>query len=82
MLSAWRASVYIPDSRNVKLTIYANPPITTVRQPKYEMGALATGMLLERMREQDLPVRIEILEPELVVRRSTAPIKEIMEERA
>lgn len=58
---------------DVKLASFTNPPLTTIAQPKYEMGALATMMLLERMDNPDLPPRHEVLDARLVVRRSTAP---------
>ncbi len=59
---------------DVRLAVYANPPITTVKQPKYEMGVLAAQMLLERMHEPALKPRTELLETRLVVRHSTAPL--------
>lgn len=46
--------------------------LTTVRQPKYEMGKLAAGILLDSIinKETDEPKRY-ILEPELIVRASS-----------
>lgn len=61
---------------DVRPALYANPPITTVRQPKYEIGVLATQMLLERMHDPTLPPRTHVLETQLVIRHSTAPFEE------
>jgi LacI family transcriptional regulator len=49
-----------------------DPPLTTVRIPHYEIGAAAAELLLERLAEPSAPTRHVVLEPELVVRRSTA----------
>jgi DNA-binding LacI/PurR family transcriptional regulator len=61
---------------DVRPALYANPPITTVRQSKYEIGVLATQMLLERMQNLILPPRTQVLETHLVIRQSTAPVKD------
>lgn len=58
---------------DVRLAVYANPPITTVMQPKYEIGELATQILLERMKNPETHPRQRMLETRLVVRKSTAP---------
>lgn len=56
---------------DMHLARYANPPLTTVAQPKQEMGRAAMLLLLERMNTRDLPIRSPLLEAALVVRRST-----------
>src|SRR5262249_43325349 len=48
---------------------YMLPPLTTVRQPKVEMGELAMHMLLDLLDERQ--VQDYLLSPELVVRGST-----------
>ncbi len=58
---------------DVRLASFANPPLTTIVQPKYEMGMLATTMLLERIHERDMPARQVVLETSLLIRQSTAP---------
>jgi LacI family transcriptional regulator len=59
---------------DVRLAAYTNPPLTTVRQSKREMGTQAAKLLLERIAQQDLEPRQVILGTELVIRRSTAAV--------
>jgi LacI family transcriptional regulator len=60
---------------DVPLASFANPALTTVVQPKYEIGVVAATMLLERMQDPDRPPQRKMLDTELVVRQSTAPIR-------
>ncbi|MEV4017268.1 LacI family DNA-binding transcriptional regulator [Nonomuraea angiospora] len=56
------------------MTAYLDPPLTTIRQPVRDMGLAAVTSLLEEIRGLPAP-RTELLyRPELVVRRSTAPV--------
>lgn len=50
-----------------------SPPLTTVRISQYELGAMAARLLLETIADPGRPARIQLAEPELVVRGSTAP---------
>lgn len=59
---------------DVRLASFTNPPLTTVVQPKYEMGVIAATMLLERMRNCDMPPRRRMFDTTLVIRQSTAPV--------
>jgi len=59
---------------DVSLASFASPPLTTVAQPKYEMGVLATRLLFERMEDGGSPPRHRVLETRLIVRRSTGPV--------
>lgn len=59
---------------DVRLAAYTNPPLTTIRQSKHVMGARAAELLMERIANQDLEPRQEILETNLVIRGSTAPV--------
>lgn len=58
---------------DIRMAAYTNPLLTTVAQPKYEMGSIATTMLLERIHQQEMAPRQKLLETQLVVRESTAP---------
>jgi LacI family transcriptional regulator len=60
---------------DVPLACFANPSLTTVVQPKYEIGVVAATMLLERMQDPDRPPHRKMLDTELVVRQSTAPVR-------
>ncbi len=57
---------------DVQMTKYTNPQLTTISQPMFEMGNRAAEMLIERIHELEIPKRKKILEPNLVVRGSTA----------
>jgi LacI family transcriptional regulator len=48
------------------------PPLTAVRQPTYEMGRRAALLLLRRLEDGAAGRTVEILQPELVIRGSTA----------
>lgn len=58
---------------DIRMAAYTNPLLTTVAQPKYEMGSIATTMLLERIHNQEMAPRQKLLDTHLVVRESTAP---------
>jgi LacI family transcriptional regulator len=57
---------------DVRLASFTNPPLTTIAQPKREIGTLAVEMLLTRINDLSAPIRYERLDTELQVRRSTA----------
>jgi len=66
---------------DVPLASFTNPPLTTVVQLKYEMGVIATAMLLERMCDCDMPPCRRMLDTTLVIRQSTAPVGALEDER-
>jgi LacI family transcriptional regulator len=58
---------------DVQSAAYQNPSLTTIRQPLNHMGVTAAQILLRRIRREDtIPDPVSI-QPELVVRESTAP---------
>jgi len=57
---------------DIRFARYTDPPLTTVAQPKDELGREAMNMLIELMRGVDVPARKRILPTQLVVRGSTA----------
>jgi LacI family transcriptional regulator len=57
---------------DIALASYSTPRLTTMAQPKYDMGQMITHMLLERIAGRDLPLRRELLQTTLVERQSTA----------
>ena len=60
---------------DLPLTLYVEPPLTTVRQPKHEMGRLAMQALVKLIAGSETEQDIR-LAGELIVRQSTAPPKE------
>ena len=56
---------------DIQMAQYACPQLTTISQPMFEMGNLATEMLLERIRDTNIPRRERIFKPNLIVRQST-----------
>ena len=60
---------------DVQWTEMVSPGITTVAQPTIELGRRATELLLQRIERPGSPVRVELLEPRLVVRGSTGPAR-------
>ena len=61
---------------DVRLASFTNPPLTTIVQPKVEIGTIATKMLLERVLDMDSKPRFTRLDTELKIRRSTTALKE------
>lgn len=51
---------------------YVTPPLTTVHQPRFEMGRLAMQMLLDLL--EGRAVSAQVLPGKLIVRGSTAPV--------
>ncbi len=56
---------------DILFTRYSSPSITTVRVPKYELGRQAAQLLFNRLNGQASSQEI-VLQPELIVRQSTA----------
>jgi len=57
------------------LAQYTDPPLTTIRQPKHEMGRLAMQVMLKLLTGADTEQKIRV-PGELIIRQSTAPPKE------
>jgi LacI family transcriptional regulator len=55
---------------DVSLAAHSHPPLTTVRQPIYEVGQRISRMLIQLIEGETLEERHVILEPQLVVRES------------
>jgi LacI family transcriptional regulator len=58
---------------DIELAAFSAPPLTTIVQPKLEIGAIAAELLLERVEKNRNEERRVILEPKLKIRGSTAP---------
>jgi DNA-binding LacI/PurR family transcriptional regulator len=58
---------------NLRLVEHLPVPLTTVDQPKHEMGRRAAELLFERLEAgPGLPVRREVFTPHLVIRDSSS----------
>lgn len=64
--------VSVTGFNDLPVAALAAPPLTTVRVPLERMGGLATDMLIDRIEGREPTANI-VLDPELVVRSSTAP---------
>jgi len=56
---------------DVKYASLLRVPLTTLRQPCRQIGAVAMSAMLERLEHPDIPARDILLDFELVIRRST-----------
>ncbi len=59
---------------DIRLASFVYPPLTTIRQPMLEMGALAVKMLLKIIEEGEFNQKKEVLEPKLIIRESCRKI--------
>ncbi len=57
---------------DIKMTSYMTPPLTTIHQPKVELGRLAAQVMLDLLHNR--PGRNYTLPPTLIERASTAPL--------
>ncbi|CAM2984740.1 DNA-binding transcriptional regulator CytR [Vibrio rarus] len=58
---------------NIEFSEYCEPPLTTVSQPRYDIGYQATLMLFERLNGNEISSDSRLLETELIIRQSTLP---------
>jgi LacI family transcriptional regulator len=56
---------------NLELAQFTNPPLTTIAQPKKEVGVQAINLLVDRMSHKNRAPSRLVLPPELIVRHST-----------
>ncbi len=57
----------------IEVSAHLTPPLTTIRQPLDRLAGAAVEVLLRLIRGETMGQRIVLLEPELIVRKSTAP---------
>lgn len=75
--AAAQLGLHVPDDvaivgfDDIELASYTTPSLTTVAQPKQEIGRLAVKLLFERMGSPSLPPRHNVLATRLVVRESS-----------
>ncbi len=68
------ADVSVLGFDDIQAASYIVPSLTTIRQPLQHMGALAASTLLKKLAHEKLPDVIKV-DPELVVRESTAQVR-------
>lgn len=56
---------------NVNISQATSPPITTINQPKYQMGYMACELLIEKLNTPGAKPRQVLLNTELIIREST-----------
>jgi len=64
---------------DIQSAAYHSPQLTTIRQPLKKMGTIAAEALLRRIARPDDTTypREVVMEPELIVRKSTAPVRKV-----
>ncbi|QFQ89712.1 LacI family DNA-binding transcriptional regulator (plasmid) [Paracoccus kondratievae] len=72
-----RAGISVPQDLSIigfddiELVSHLTPALTTIRQPKREIGRKAAQIILDRIAGQEIPT-VTLLEPELMLRETTA----------
>jgi LacI family transcriptional regulator len=59
---------------DLEIARFTNPPLTTIAQPKKEVGVQAINLLVDRISRKSGPPSRLLLAPELIIRRSTQPL--------
>ena len=67
---------------DLELAQFTNPPLTTIAQPKREIGAQAVNLLVDRISRKSISPSRLILAPELIVRRSTKELERFTDSTA
>ncbi|WP_320127566.1 LacI family DNA-binding transcriptional regulator [uncultured Sphaerochaeta sp.] len=56
---------------NIELSSMCTPSITTVNQPKFQLGLLSCEMLIKRISKEQIPISNMYMDTELIVRETT-----------
>jgi len=62
---------------DIPLAAHFRPPLTTIHQPIYDIGKRICRMLIQLIRGEELEEHHVLLQPELVIRESTEPAREV-----
>lgn len=57
---------------DIRMASYVTPPLTTIQQPKVQLGSLATQVMMDLLNNR--PGRNHLLAPTLMLRASTTPL--------
>lgn len=80
LLALYENNISVPGKFSVvgfdglPISRYMIPPLTTVAQPTYGKGEKAAHLLIEKIKNKDTEVTHASLKPELLIRKSTAPL--------
>ncbi len=55
---------------DIQFAEYCDPPLTTVSQPRYQIGYQAMNMLLDQLKGKEIPAGSRLLDAKLVIRES------------
>ena len=58
---------------DISMASYIGVPLTTVSQNAYELGRVASKMIIDRLQGKDVPPRFEKVPTRLRIRKSAAP---------
>ncbi|MGO1295731.1 MAG: DNA-binding transcriptional regulator CytR [Vibrio sp.] len=62
---------------DIQFAQFCDPPLTTISQPRYEIGRQAMLMMLDVLRGHEVQAGSRLLDASLVVRESTAPPRSV-----
>lgn len=65
--------VSVAGFHDTKPASFYRPSLTTIRQPLYDIGAVAIRMIIKKINHMEVNEKIVILPHELIVRKSTGP---------
>jgi DNA-binding LacI/PurR family transcriptional regulator len=77
MKAIFKMGLKIPDDiliigyDGIKASLFINPELTTIEQPRYLMGTKSAEILLKEMKNQNILNKHIVLEPKLIVRGTT-----------
>ncbi|MFZ6772039.1 LacI family DNA-binding transcriptional regulator [Undibacterium sp. SXout7W] len=78
LCAANQANVKVPQELSVvgyddiALASFSTPPLTTIAQPKHDIGRMTAQILVNRITHPDAPLRREMLTSRLVIRESSS----------
>jgi GntR family transcriptional regulator, arabinose operon transcriptional repressor len=81
MISLQKLGIKIPDEISVAgyddldFSKHLYVPLTTIRQPVYEMGKIAAEILIDKIEGKTKEIKYVVLPVELIVRQSTGPAR-------
>jgi LacI family repressor for deo operon, udp, cdd, tsx, nupC, and nupG len=69
------ADVSIIGFGGLEFAVYADPPLTTVSQPRAELGEAAMSLLVDALQGKEPDTTEVVMDAELIVRGTTAPVR-------